>query len=138
MSLVPNDVGIYQRKGQMQRFVLGVLQSVLQSFCSSAVFCSPGYINPSNRYTPIECATSICADRGLPSLMAPAIAVAIEGQLRECIFHKPRERDGECVVAMRLRIEVDGCTEAFCLFAPFCGRVADCLCLRRRPLHGSA
>ena len=79
-------------------------------------------LNPSNRYTPIECATSICADRGLPSLMAPAIAVAIEGQLRECIFHKPRERDGECVVAMRLRIEVDSCTPAtgaFCLFALF-------------------
>ena len=63
-------------------------------------------VNPGNRYTALECAKTICADRRLPSVMVEAIRAAIEKQCAAAIVHKPNGTAGEHVVAIRLDMEL--------------------------------
>ena len=63
-------------------------------------------VNPGNRYTALECAKTICADRRLPSVMVEAIRAAIQKQCDAAIVHKPNDMAGEHVVAIRLNMEL--------------------------------
>jgi hypothetical protein len=69
--------------------------------------CLTWDLNPGNSYTELECARTICADRGLPSLMVDAVAAAIREQCGRAIFHKPSDLDGEHVIVIRLDLELD-------------------------------
>jgi hypothetical protein len=62
--------------------------------------------NPGNRYTALECAKTICADRQLPSVMIDAVRAAIQVQSDRAIFHNPDNCEGEHVVVIRLDMEL--------------------------------